>query len=754
MPTRAPARDDARDRERVEALTRESLRWMSVAAIVTRVALTLPGIALHLGRPGAEAGATVVLAVAVLAVDALLVAGVLRFPSLLEARWVLVADLAVTVAATALATAGAAPGTFLQPGADAMTGYAWGTVGLWTLARGWRTGLVLIAAFVALQIGMARLNGAVIDGTGIVNLVERTDYALMIFVVTAVLGMLPRRNAQVVVVQGLRSGRLAARTETMREIHDTSLAQLDGLVLATDRTSRTPVERLEAVAGIAAAQLDGEPREGGCLLARIDALVTEFREHHGLTIDARALRSGPVPVGERTADALLGATREALHNVTKHADARRVEVSTTHRPGGVEVTVADDGRGFDPGTERGFGLRESIARRMADVGGSAVLDSAPGRGTRVHLRVPPDDGGPADPAPRGDQWFPLLPLSWRILALPLIAFVVAPFVPGHEVALALVCGGLLVGQLALLAVLLRPGVEPPLRSPALMALDLAAAAGLHLWLATIVPQGAITAPNSDNSWTYVMATAAFWLAARGVVAGAAVLAGAVLLDAAAIAVNGASGVVSVHHVVLLVVASGASALFIRWSRHGIELAAAGSRHAGRQAERLEVMARLVDRGRAAWVAIREAATSAGDAGERLHEVRGLALGAAAELRAAVRGDHPGALSSGLRDLADRTRRHGTRVELVTAELDGDPPAHVVDALLHASGVALGVPGRSVVVHACGAPDRVEVSVRGRGPGAPPDGGPIVALMTRAGGTAEVVAVPGGGHRIRLQWEQP
>jgi DNA-binding CsgD family transcriptional regulator len=329
-------------------------------------------------------------------------------------------------------------------------------------------------------------------------------------------------------------------------------------------------------------------------------------------------------------------------------------------------------------------------------------------------------------------------LWWRILALPLIAFVVAGFVPGHEVTLALVCGGLLAGQLVLLALLLRPGTEPPLRSPVLVALDLACAAGLHLWLATIVPAGGIAAPNSDNSWTYVMATAAFWLAARGVATGAAVLVGAVALDAAAIAVNGASGVVSVHHVVLLLVASGASALFIRWSRHGIEVAAAGSRHAGQQAERLEVMQRLVDRGRAAWVAIKETATSAGDAQERLHAVRGLALGAAAELRAAVSSDSPRApsLLAGLSDLADHTRRWGTRVELVAAELDGDPPPQVVDAVIRAVAVALETPatdtgGRSVVLHACGGPHRVEVTVRSRGPGPPPAGGPIAAEIVRA-----------------------
>lgn len=53
----------------------------------------------------------------------------------------------------------------------------------------------------------------------------------------------------------------------------------------------------------------------------------------------------------------------------------------------VEVTVTDDGCGFDPDAERGFGISQSITARLQEVGGGALIRSRPGRGTTVAARV-------------------------------------------------------------------------------------------------------------------------------------------------------------------------------------------------------------------------------------------------------------------------------------------------------------------------------------------------------------------------------
>jgi len=88
---------------------------------------------------------------------------------------------------------------------------------------------------------------------------------------------------------------------------------------------------------------------------------------------------------------LLRATREAALNAGRHAEARHVQVlvqvSTTARRVLVRVSVADDGRGFDPSAvapER-LGLRLAVRERMAGIGGRADVIASPGRGTTVRL---------------------------------------------------------------------------------------------------------------------------------------------------------------------------------------------------------------------------------------------------------------------------------------------------------------------------------------------------------------------------------
>lgn len=81
----------------------------------------------------------------------------------------------------------------------------------------------------------------------------------------------------------------------------------------------------------------------------------------------------------------------ALHNIVKHADARKVSVTLGASGAGVQLVISDDGKGFD--TSDSFpghlGLR-SMRERAEGVGGSLELASTPdgGRGTSVTVRVP------------------------------------------------------------------------------------------------------------------------------------------------------------------------------------------------------------------------------------------------------------------------------------------------------------------------------------------------------------------------------
>ncbi|WP_255375789.1 ATP-binding protein [Saccharomonospora sp. CUA-673] len=72
----------------------------------------------------------------------------------------------------------------------------------------------------------------------------------------------------------------------------------------------------------------------------------------------------------------------ARHAGVPHA---RLDAHSTEDPGGIEVTLTDDGNGFDPATTPAHkrGVSTSIVERMTAVGGTAYLDSTPGHGTTV-----------------------------------------------------------------------------------------------------------------------------------------------------------------------------------------------------------------------------------------------------------------------------------------------------------------------------------------------------------------------------------
>jgi signal transduction histidine kinase len=86
--------------------------------------------------------------------------------------------------------------------------------------------------------------------------------------------------------------------------------------------------------------------------------------------------------------ALVEASREAMTNSAKYAGTKRIDVYAAIEDGAATVYVRDDGDGFDMDTvDLGHGIERSIRSRLAVVGGSADIVSAPSEGTEVVLRV-------------------------------------------------------------------------------------------------------------------------------------------------------------------------------------------------------------------------------------------------------------------------------------------------------------------------------------------------------------------------------
>lgn len=102
--------------------------------------------------------------------------------------------------------------------------------------------------------------------------------------------------------------------------------------------------------------------------------------------------SGSCSLPPRVEEHLYHIAQEALRNAVKHSRAQRITVSLAVKPECVDLSVADDGRGFDPQSvaaddRRSFGLI-GLRERARLLNGSLDILSKPGEGTRVQVRVP------------------------------------------------------------------------------------------------------------------------------------------------------------------------------------------------------------------------------------------------------------------------------------------------------------------------------------------------------------------------------
>jgi signal transduction histidine kinase len=206
------------------------------------------------------------------------------------------------------------------------------------------------------------------------------------------------------------------RERLARDIHDSVLQ-----VLAL-------VQRRGAEAGGAAAELGRlAGQQESALRALVGpALVEPALASDGPAADAsgdtdlRALIMGvqteqvtvsvpaqPVRLGQQTAGELTAAVLAALDNVRRHCGAQsHAWVLVEDEPGLVTVTIRDDGPGIPDGrlaaaaAASRLGVSQSICGRLRNLGGCATINSIPGEGTEVELRLPRPA---AEPAPAARQ---------------------------------------------------------------------------------------------------------------------------------------------------------------------------------------------------------------------------------------------------------------------------------------------------------------------------------------------------------------
>jgi two-component system sensor histidine kinase UhpB len=126
------------------------------------------------------------------------------------------------------------------------------------------------------------------------------------------------------------------------------------------------------------------------LVSAMRGICEEFEKQQAVAVTYKA-DADIGPVDGQVALCLYRVAQEALRNVAKHADARQVGVSLIRTADAIELTIADDGTGFDLlGTkEKGTGLGlVSMDERARLLGGRVRIDTQPQGGTQVHVSIP------------------------------------------------------------------------------------------------------------------------------------------------------------------------------------------------------------------------------------------------------------------------------------------------------------------------------------------------------------------------------
>ncbi len=128
---------------------------------------------------------------------------------------------------------------------------------------------------------------------------------------------------------------------------------------------------------------------GMTLLGGLAATTEEFR--HNSMIDVELESNGPIeePTVDTTAH-LLGIVHEALGNIARHSGASRAVITVSATDDALELTVTDNGRGFDPANAATIGHQGlvNMRERAEGIGATMAIESDTTTGTTVRVRLP------------------------------------------------------------------------------------------------------------------------------------------------------------------------------------------------------------------------------------------------------------------------------------------------------------------------------------------------------------------------------
>ena len=204
------------------------------------------------------------------------------------------------------------------------------------------------------------------------------------------------------------------RSRIARDLHDDLSQQLAGVSMMLSDIDSEPGGSPDGSDAAGSRLGAGQEREESLARAAPQCAGARGPRHdadddivrNSRIVTASRLRSAPSDnldaLGADAALCLFRVAQEALTNVVRHADAQTIGVQLTATPDAVEMRVADDGVGFvvSERTRSGLGLR-SIDERVRLANGHVTVESQPGQGTTLTVRIPLAAPSRPDAVPSG-----------------------------------------------------------------------------------------------------------------------------------------------------------------------------------------------------------------------------------------------------------------------------------------------------------------------------------------------------------------
>ncbi len=194
------------------------------------------------------------------------------------------------------------------------------------------------------------------------------------------------------------------RQRLARELHDAVSQQLFAISMTATAVKRTldldfdrarrQVELIEEMAAAAQSEMRAlllhlRPvhLEGKRLVEAIPELVEEMRAK--IAMDISLDMEEDLLLNKGMENHLFRIVQEALSNTLRHAKATKMDIVLQRRGDSVRLGIRDNGIGFDLQTKKhaSYGM-VNMEERVNEIGGSLNVASAPGKGTRIEIRVP------------------------------------------------------------------------------------------------------------------------------------------------------------------------------------------------------------------------------------------------------------------------------------------------------------------------------------------------------------------------------